>query len=102
MNAHEKVRAIEEEVSIELHKDWEELEKEKKEKAEINRNIEEFYQRMLSKVFLINLGQKKNVQVFVDPRSTKFRRNFRVIEEHIDRIRQLDPDKKICKTFNDW
>jgi hypothetical protein len=49
MNAHDKVRAIEEEVSIELHKDWLELEKEKKDKAEINKNIEEFYQRMLSK-----------------------------------------------------
>lgn len=53
--AQEKVRAIEEEVSIELQKDWEEKEKQKKEKEQIEHNIKEFYERLLRKfLFYIN------------------------------------------------
>lgn len=33
---------------MELKKDWEELEKEQQEKQEIDKNIQEFYQRMQS------------------------------------------------------
>lgn len=49
ISAQDKVKAIEEEVSMELKKDWEELEKEQQEKQEIDKNIQEFYQRMQSK-----------------------------------------------------
>ena len=50
ISAQDKVKAIEDEVAKELQQDWAQLEKEKKEKDEMNNNIKEFYQRMMSKI----------------------------------------------------
>jgi len=47
MSAHEKVRAIEDEVSQELQKDWDDRDLKNQKKQEIDNNIEEFYQRMI-------------------------------------------------------
>jgi hypothetical protein len=38
------------------------------------------------------------VQVFVDPRSSKFRRNFKVIKEHINNMKKIDPNISIKNT----
>lgn len=43
-------------------------------------------------IYITLIVQKKNVQVFVDPRSTKFRRNFKVIDEQINTIKKVDPN----------
>lgn len=35
---------------------------------------------------------KHRVQLYVDPRSTKIRKNFSVLNENIQNIRKIDPD----------
>ncbi|CDW91313.1 UNKNOWN [Stylonychia lemnae] len=39
----------------------------------------------------IKSNQSRRIQNFVDPRATKIRKNFRVINEKLDEIRKLDP-----------
>ncbi|CAI2360260.1 unnamed protein product [Moneuplotes crassus] len=83
-SAQDKVQAIEEEVSRELDQEWEEKYKEKIEQEQVEENIQKFCQKLLT--------QKKKVQSFVDPRSSKIRKNFKVINEHIENLKKIDPN----------
>ena len=46
--------------------------------------------------------QKKRIQMFVDPRSTKFRKNFKVVNEHIKNIRKVDPSLNLGNNLLEW
>ncbi|CAI2360727.1 unnamed protein product [Moneuplotes crassus] len=85
-SAQEKVQAIEDEVSRELEEEWEQIHKQKTEQEKMDQNIQRFYEKLLT--------QKKKVQAFIDPRSTKMRKNFKVINEHIDTMKKIDPAAK--------
>lgn len=62
---------------------------------------EEMANEQKMKAFLKRINSTgKRIQVFIDPRSSKFRKNFGVVNENINQIRNADPNlSALSKVF---
>ena len=63
-SAQEKIKTIEDEVSIELNRDWDEKNKEIQEKEQIEKNIKEFYEKLLCKIRIWYLNYYLCINMF--------------------------------------
>lgn len=51
--------------------------------------------RIQEEIKKISDNAKKRIQMYIDPRSTKIRHNFRVLNENLAEIRKIDPTLQV-------